>query len=192
MTGTASAIWSTRLAVPVLPGSHGEAYICGCGHSHSGTRAHAHMSSSDQPFWDAVDALRRRKGRGSKPFAVMVAEVSEIASVVSPSEHELAALASAQRPIVLLQRAAHADAPDTSWPDSVAPGAADVGVMLPYAPLHHLLFDGLVTRVLVCTSANLTDEQQIEAEDDYRICARRGSDETGKPKTKKRKPKEEA
>ena len=41
-------------------------------------------------------------------------------------------------------------------------------------------------------SANLTDELQIEAEDDYRICARRGSDETGKAKTKKRKPKGEA
>ncbi|CAB4879052.1 unannotated protein [freshwater metagenome] len=111
----------------------------------------------------AVSELRRRKARGRKPFAVMVAdaravEATESHCVAAASGAELALLHSTQRPIVLIPRGGHRSVLAPSWPDHVAPGAADVGVMLPSAPLHHLLFDGLSTRVLVCTSANLRDE----------------------------------
>jgi hydrogenase maturation protein HypF len=103
----------------------------------------------------AVARLRERKRRGAKPFAVLVADVADIADATTVSAAEHAALASPQRPIVLLRRALVGGA---TWPDSVAPGAADVGVMLPCAPVQHLLLDGLATRVVVCTSGNLADE----------------------------------
>lgn len=108
---------------------------------------------------DAVTSLRTRKRRGAKPFAVMVARPATAAeaAAVSPLEH--AALTSLQRPIVLLRRhPAGSSVASVAWAEHVAPGAADVGVMLPSAPLHHLLLDGLSTAVIVCTSGNVADE----------------------------------
>jgi hydrogenase maturation protein HypF len=72
---------------------------------------------------------------------------------------------SPRRPIVLLRRVGTTTA---AWPQLVAPGAADVGVMLPVAPLQHLLLDGLTTRVLVCTSGNLADEPIVTDDADAR------------------------
>jgi hydrogenase maturation protein HypF len=107
-----------------------------------------------------VAELRRRKQRDAKPFAVMVASVSSLSSIAGASDAELALLASRERPIVLL-RSRGVLAP------SVAPGLAHLGVMLPYTPLHHLLFHAAagapagrswqrepVDLVLVATSAN--------------------------------------
>ncbi len=106
----------------------------------------------------AVARLRERKHRGAKPFAVLVADADAVADAALVSDAERTALASAQRPIVLLRRTERCSPGAAAWPDLVAPGAADVGVMLPTAPLQHLLLDGLQTRVLVCTSGNLADE----------------------------------
>ena len=114
---------------------------------------------------DAVSALRARKGRGPKPFAVMVPGPDVIDGVAICSSAARAALLSPQRPIVLMRRSDR-DHSIATWPDAVAPGAADVGVMLPYAPVHHLLFDGLATRVLVCTSGNLADEPIVTEDGD--------------------------
>jgi hydrogenase maturation protein HypF len=97
----------------------------------------------------AVAALRARKHREEKPFAVMVADLptARLLGEVGPEEEAL--LAGVRRPIVLLRRLA--EAPLAA---AVAPGNRSIGVMLPYTPLHHLL----VTEPLVMTSGNLSDE----------------------------------
>ena len=100
----------------------------------------------------AVRRLRERKGREAKPFAVMMRDVELVKSCCEVSEGELAALSSAQAPIVLLQkRECAALAP------SIAPGNDRLGVMLPYTPLHALLFEGELD-LLVMTSANFSEE----------------------------------
>ncbi|MFT4275252.1 MAG: carbamoyltransferase HypF [Rhodopseudomonas sp.] len=108
----------------------------------------------------AVAELRRRKGRDAKPFAVMVASEASLDGIVIASEAERALLKSVARPIVLMRHRG-ALAP------SVAPGLGALGVMLPYTPLHHLIFHAAagspagrawqrapVDLVLVATSAN--------------------------------------
>lgn len=99
----------------------------------------------------AVHRLRHRKRRGDKPFAIMVAHLGLLDGIASASVPEAAALASPQRPIVLLRKQAR-----DGWAEHAAPGAAEVGVMLPNAPLHHLLADEVP--VMVCTSGNVADE----------------------------------
>ncbi len=111
----------------------------------------------------AVAALRARKAREEKPFAVMVAGSASVARYASVSAAERAWLESAERPIVLLEKIDGADAALAG----VAPGLAWLGVMLPYTPLHYLLFHEAAGRpagkawlddaqplTLVMTSAN--------------------------------------
>lgn len=99
-----------------------------------------------------VAELRRRKYREDKPFAMMAASIDVIKRhcKVSGAEQEL--LSSERRPIVLLERTG-----DSAIPAAVAPGINTLGFMLPYSPLHHLLFEDL-DRPLVMTSANVSDE----------------------------------
>lgn len=101
---------------------------------------------------EAVRTLRGRKFREDKPFALMARsfEVVEQYCDVSPAEREL--LNSRERPIVLLQRKV-----DTEISEDVAPGVRTLGFMLPYTPLHFLLFDDL-DKPMVMTSGNLSDE----------------------------------
>ncbi len=101
-----------------------------------------------------VERLRRRKARPEKPFAVMVANLASVARVALPTLAERDLLSRATRPIVLV-RARPGLLP------GVAPGLDRIGVMLPSAPLHHLLFaalarltEGPPTFALVATSAN--------------------------------------
>jgi hydrogenase maturation protein HypF len=101
---------------------------------------------------DAVTRLRQRKYREDKPFALMAASLDLITEHCVVSEAEAALLQSAPRPIVLLERE-----PRSTIPAAVAPGVGSLGFMLPYSPLHHLLFESL-NRPLVMTSANLSDE----------------------------------
>jgi len=109
---------------------------------------------------EAVRRLRERKRRGDKPFAVMVRDIHEAARLceVSPQEHEL--LLSPQRPIVLLRKRVEGDLA------FVAPRNPNLGVMLPYTPLHHLLFAGAEFRALVMTSGNLSEEPIVSKEQD--------------------------
>lgn len=118
----------------------------------------------------AVALLRERKRRPHKPLAVMVAapEVAGAAGL-SLGPLERAALERPDRPIVLVRRTAGVQ----PWVDAVGRGVADVGVMLPYSPLHHLLLDGLPTDVVVCTSGNVTDEP-IAIDDDDALVRLRG------------------
>jgi len=105
---------------------------------------------------DAVQRLRKRKQRDQKPFAVMVASVDSLRDVAEVDAAELALLQSALRPIVLLKSL------DKLAP-AIAPGLSRIGVMLPVAPLHHLVLHALRSRhpradgadwVIVATSAN--------------------------------------
>jgi hydrogenase maturation protein HypF len=100
----------------------------------------------------AVEKLRRRKQRPTKPLAVMVRSLEQAATLctVTPAAADL--LQSQAAPIVLLPR--REDAPVA---DRVAPQNPDLGVMLPYTPLHHLLLAALDFPI-VATSGNLTDE----------------------------------
>jgi hydrogenase maturation protein HypF len=84
----------------------------------------------------AVARLRARKAREEKPFAVMVANVASARGWAQIAPPEAALLASAERGIVLLRKRGAADAQLAG----VAPGLSWVGIMLPYTPLHYLLF----------------------------------------------------
>jgi hydrogenase maturation protein HypF len=101
----------------------------------------------------AVAALRARKHREDKPFAVMVADLEAARRLCEVGPAEEAMLASSRRPIVLLRRRAEGAA--VAAP--VAPGNRSLGVMLPYTPLHHLLL-AEVGRPIVLTSGNVSDE----------------------------------
>jgi hydrogenase maturation protein HypF len=99
---------------------------------------------------DTVQRLRDRKRRPDKPLALLADSVATIESFAIVTEAERALLHSPAHPIVLLARR-----PGALLPDTIAPGADTIGVMLPYTPLHALLAaDG----PLVCTSGNLADE----------------------------------
>ncbi len=103
----------------------------------------------------SVRRLRERKGREAKPLALMAAEVAEAERIGLLSDEERALLTSPARPIVLLRAR-----PASGIAASVAPGLGWLGVMLPYSPLHHLLFRGEEPRVraLVMTSGNRSEE----------------------------------
>jgi len=101
---------------------------------------------------EAVAALRARKHREDRPFALLVADVGAARRVVELDEAEEALLTSRARPIVLARRR-----PDAEVAASIAPGAPDLGIMLPYTPLHALLASDAGVP-LVLTSGNLSDE----------------------------------
>jgi hydrogenase maturation protein HypF len=110
---------------------------------------------------DAVARLRARKHREDKPFALMAPDVDVAAALVSLSDEARALLVSAARPIVLAPRV---DDGGRVAP-SVAPGAPELGMMLPYSPLHHLLLADCAT-TLVLTSGNVSDEPICFRDDD--------------------------
>ncbi len=115
----------------------------------------------------AVGALRSRKARGAKPFAMLVRDLDIARRYAHIDDDEAAVLAGPARPIVLLRR--HADAPVA---DAVAPDSPLLGLMLPYSPIHHLLLapvpgaDAEVPDALVLTSANRCDEPICFTESD--------------------------
>lgn len=101
----------------------------------------------------AVQTLRQRKGREEKPLAVMAASLEACERIVAPTDTERGLLLSVARPIVLIQRSV-----DCDLAPSIAPGNPRIGVMLPYTPLHHLLFREGAPDVLVMTSGNISEE----------------------------------
>src|SRR4051794_12575764 len=108
----------------------------------------------------AVAALRARKHREDKPFAVMVRDVAAARTLVSLTDEEAALLAGRDRPIVLAPR--RFDAPVAA---SAAPRSADLGVLLPSSPLHPLLLAD-AGEPLVMTSGNVSDEPIAHEDDD--------------------------
>lgn len=107
---------------------------------------------------NAVEALRARKYRKEKPFALMPAGLDRARELAELSEETEALLNSAARPIVL--------APAKIRIPGVSPDNDDLGLMLPYAPLHYLLFDAGAPDVLVMTSANRSSEPIAYKEDE--------------------------
>jgi len=103
----------------------------------------------------AVANLRRRKGRIDKPFALMMRDITTIERYCQVSPEERVLLESHQRPIVLLWN--NEEIPPVIA-DSVAPHQYTLGVMLPYTPLHYLLFPESDSVPLVMTSGNFSEE----------------------------------
>lgn len=111
--------------------------------------------------------LRQRKHRAFKPLALMLPwsgndGLNSVQRYANPTATELALLADPIRPIVLIEKR-----PNTDLAESVAPGMNEIGIMLPYSPLHHLLLEDYGAP-LIATSANisgepvLTDPEQVE------------------------------
>ncbi len=140
---------------------------------------------------DAVQTLRERKGRVDKPFAVMSPDLDTVRKFAHVSEEEATLLTSRERPILLLRKKA-SEAAEVHLSELVAPGNQYVGVMLPYTPLHYLLFADLhlpfvvgtsvpgaeapttnlspnfIFPALVMTSANYSDEPIVKDNDEAR------------------------
>jgi hydrogenase maturation protein HypF len=117
----------------------------------------------------AVQRLRQRKNREGKPLALMLPDLPTAKEIVHISDAEAQLLASPQRPIVLLLKKA-----DIPIAPSVAPQNKRLGIMLPYTPLHYLIFDLLREQAphkfpaLVMTSANRSEEPIVIENDDAR------------------------
>lgn len=100
----------------------------------------------------ACAALRRRKHREDKPFAVMVSDVDGARALCEVDDVAARSLRSRRRPIVLLPRK-----PGAAVAASVAPANRQLGLMLPYTPLHELLLAATAAPI-VLTSGNVSDE----------------------------------
>ncbi|MDR1311341.1 MAG: carbamoyltransferase HypF, partial [Burkholderiaceae bacterium] len=124
---------------------------------------------------DVVARLRQRKQRDEKPLALMFANAVSVAKYADISPAEKRQLMASARPIVLLRKRAACDRAFSG----IAPGLAWVGIMLPYTPLHYLLFHEAASRpvgtswleqaqdlVLVMTSANLGGEPIVSQNDE--------------------------
>ena len=105
---------------------------------------------------ETVDLLRQRLGRKSQAFAVMSPDIETIKTFAVMSKEEEKTLKSKERPIVILKKSE-----DYDFADSVSPYLHNIGVMLPYAPLHHLLFNGTDTPAYIMTSANVPGEPMM-------------------------------
>lgn len=101
----------------------------------------------------AVQRLRDRKHRSRKPFALMAASLEAVDRFCEVTAAERAMLSGIRRPIVILPAR-----PDVDLSPAIAPRVNSFGVMLPYTPLHHLLFAGGQFSALVMTSANVSEE----------------------------------
>jgi hydrogenase maturation protein HypF len=121
---------------------------------------HLMVAAADE---QAVLRLRARKHREEKPFALMFPGLASIRGICTVSDHEAQVLAAPEAPIVLLRRLSGSHTAFIA--DAVAPHNPNLGAMLPYAPLHHLLMHDFGQPV-VATSGNLSDEPICIDEDE--------------------------
>jgi hydrogenase maturation protein HypF len=106
-----------------------------------------------------IEVLRERKQRFQRPFALMVRNLETLRKLVDINKLEERILTSWRRPIVLASKRSDSSVLpliQESVVDLIAPGLDSIGVMLPYAPMHHLLFKYSKEPALVMTSANPT------------------------------------
>ena len=120
----------------------------------------------------AVENLRAVKKRDGKPFAVMFRDLETLKLYAGVNEAEEQSLLSWRRPIVLLEMKSNDDLPPVS--KCINAGLNLLGVMLPYMPIHHLLFSRLKTAAIVLTSGNFSNEPILignrEALDRFSSC----------------------
>ena len=109
----------------------------------------------------AVTELRKRKHREQKPFAMMSRDIESISKYAYVTESEKNMLESIRKPIVLVKAL-----DNCIIPDEVAPDTDYIGFMLPYTPLHYLLFEDKDLDLLVMTSANISDDPIIYKNED--------------------------
>ncbi len=123
-------------------------------HGTSGTHL-VTITSTPEPIYH----LRERKRRPQRPLAVMARGMSAVAAFATPTTREAEEMQSWRRPIVLVSRRSVPMSGSTVTAeslDAIAPGLDTIGVMLPYSPAHHILFNTLNEDALVMTSANPT------------------------------------
>ena len=124
--------------------------------------------AADAACEEAVALLRARKHREDKPFAVMAADLAAARRLVEVDSAAADLLTSPARPIVLLPRLMGprmAAGPEAAVAAATAPGNRQLGIMLPYTPLHHLLLAALA-RPMVLTSGNVSDEPIVYRDDE--------------------------
>ncbi len=143
---------------------------------------------------EAVQRLRERKRRPRKPFALMARDMDVVRHICEVSDEEAKALASFRKPIVLMEKRRRPAAESTAmdqcglsgeasamdqYGEAIAPDNHCLGVMLPYAPVHLLLFaEAGFPDYIVCTSANrsgapiIKDEAKLEEQlaEVYDVC----------------------
>lgn len=100
---------------------------------------------------DAITRMRKILRRPQKPFAIMARNISEARKIAFISEKQEVLLLSQQRPVVLLKK-------KNRLSGHIAPGLNDIGIMLPYSGMHHLLFHYSKQPAFVMTSANIPGE----------------------------------
>lgn len=120
---------------------------------------------------EAIKELRKRLNRPNQAFAVMCKDLESLQRYAKLSENEIKTITSNKRPIVILKKNN-----DYNFPESLSPGLHNIGVMLPYSPMHYLLFDEGDIDTYVMTSANIPGEPMmidndeiIEGVNDYSL-----------------------
>lgn len=103
-----------------------------------------------------IETLRKRLNRPNQPFAVMSPNLDTVKTFTEVSSKEAKSLLSKERPIVVLKKSK-----DYNFAETLAPELHNIGVMLPYSPLHHLLFDYSDEDAYVMTSANIPGEPMM-------------------------------
>ena len=119
----------------------------------------------------AIRELRKRLNRPNQAFAVMCKDLESLQNYAQLSEKEIQTITSNKRPIVILKKK-----DNYPFPDSLSPGLHNIGVMLPYSPMHYVLFDEGDIDTYVMTSANIpgepmmiTNEEIINGVNDYSL-----------------------
>ena len=110
---------------------------------------------------DAIRELRKRLNRPNQAFAVMCKDLESLKSYAQLTEKEIKTITSNKRPIVILKKNE-----GYRFPESLSPGLHNIGVMLPYSPMHYLLFDEGDIDTYVMTSANTPGEPMMIENDE--------------------------
>jgi len=120
---------------------------------------------------DAINELRRRLNRPNQAFAVMTKDLESVKKYAQLTKKEIETILSNKRPIVILKKN-----DGYRFPESLSPGLHNIGVMLPYSPMHYLLFDEGDIDTYVMTSANtpgepmmINNEEIINGVNDYSL-----------------------